>query len=266
MNIYLNLKTLSVIALSSLLTSASLLAHDTWIQTGASYARTNDVVHVDLMLGNHGNGHRDYKISSKISLPPWTLEVIDPQGNRSDIKTTVVDAGYGPKEGHWSARFLTGQSGLYQVIHSLDTLHGTTRALKTSKAYVLAADTFDGKLNVERKQLFSFDKNLELVLLTPLTSVQAGKEIEVQIKHHGKAITDQLVSFIPRGVALAEGFDEKYERKSDDQGVVRFTLEEANHLLVVAHRAADDESGTGFVKTHYSATLALPVPKRPLDK
>ena len=32
-------------------------AHDTWVQTNTNVIRTGDAVHIDLMLGNHGNDH-----------------------------------------------------------------------------------------------------------------------------------------------------------------------------------------------------------------
>ncbi len=58
----------------------SLHAHDTWVQAGPLVTRHQDVVHVDLCLGNHGNNHRDFKLASKITLAPCTLEVIAPDG------------------------------------------------------------------------------------------------------------------------------------------------------------------------------------------
>ena len=49
------------------------LAHDTWVQTNTNLVRAGDAVHIDLMLGNHGNDHRDYKLTSKTGLENCTL-------------------------------------------------------------------------------------------------------------------------------------------------------------------------------------------------
>ena len=49
-------------------------AHDTWVQTNTNLIRTGDAVHIDLMLGNHGNDHRDFKLASKL----------DPEGGDAD--------------------------------------------------------------------------------------------------------------------------------------------------------------------------------------
>ena len=42
-------------------------AHDTWVQTNTNVVRAGDAAHIDLMLGNHGNDHRDFKIAGKKS-------------------------------------------------------------------------------------------------------------------------------------------------------------------------------------------------------
>ncbi|MGZ3489481.1 MAG: DUF4198 domain-containing protein, partial [Isosphaeraceae bacterium] len=43
-----------IVYLIALATPVAALAHDTWVQTNSSIVRTGDVVHIDLMLGNHG--------------------------------------------------------------------------------------------------------------------------------------------------------------------------------------------------------------------
>ena len=55
-------------------------AHDIWVQTNTNLIRTGDAVHVDLMLGNHGNDHRDFKLASKPDLDKATLTVTGPDG------------------------------------------------------------------------------------------------------------------------------------------------------------------------------------------
>ena len=38
----------------ALMLAAVDLAHDTWLQTNANLVRVGEVVHIDLLLGNHG--------------------------------------------------------------------------------------------------------------------------------------------------------------------------------------------------------------------
>jgi hypothetical protein len=70
-----------------------------------------------------------------------------------------------------------------------------------------------------------------------------------------------VVSFIPRGEALAEQFDPRYERRTDADGRAGFTPKEGNYYLVVAHREESGEKGEGYDGTKYSATLTVFVPQ-----
>ncbi|HTU91793.1 MAG TPA: DUF4198 domain-containing protein [Gemmataceae bacterium] len=94
-----------------LVLAAALSAHDTWVQTNTNVVRAGDYVHIDLMLGNHGNDHRDFKLASKIDLEGCTLTVVAPDGKRYDLKDRLTDTGYTPKEGYWTARFAGALSG-----------------------------------------------------------------------------------------------------------------------------------------------------------
>src|SRR5687768_13008137 len=105
---------------STLLVALSLAvgasAHDTWLQTNTNLVRVGDVAHVDLMLGNHGNDHRDFKLAGKASAEAITLSVIGPDGAGRDLKSSMTDLGYAPKEGYWSARVQTDKPGLYTIV------------------------------------------------------------------------------------------------------------------------------------------------------
>src|SRR5262245_28413069 len=92
---------------------APVFAHDTWVQTNTNIIRVGDAVHVDLMLGNHGNDHRDFKLASKFDPDAGTLNVVWPDGKSIDLKAKLADLGYAPKEGFHSAKFATAKPGLY---------------------------------------------------------------------------------------------------------------------------------------------------------
>ena len=61
------------------------LAHDTWVQTNTPLIRVGDAVFIDLMLGNHGNEHRDFKLASKVDPAAGKTVVIAPSGKRYDL-------------------------------------------------------------------------------------------------------------------------------------------------------------------------------------
>lgn len=237
---------------------ATATAHDTWVQTNVQQVRTGDVFHVDLMLGNHGNEHRDFKLNSKITLAPCTLEVVDPAGERHDLKGKIVDLGFLPKEGYWSARHVTKAPGLYTVAHTLDVNHGPTRAIKSGKAFVLA-----GPAGATAEKAFSkpLGHAMELVPQTDPARAAAGREIRVQVLQRGKPLAGATVAFIPRGAVLAEGTDPNHEKKTDADGMASYTPAEGNWLLAVVHHSAPEEKGEGYEKTHYGATLTWYVPQ-----
>jgi uncharacterized GH25 family protein len=232
-------------------------AHDTWVEVNPSEPRLGHVVHVDLKLGNHGNDHRDFKLASKITLEPCTLAVVDAHGKSHDLKSKVVDTGFAPKEGYWSARFVPTSTGIHTAWHTLDTLHGTIRAIKSSKCYFVVGDP------AQYKGDLSFSKPLggviEMIPLTNPALTSAGHPITVQVLFKGKPLTNARVTFVPRGQVLADGFDKTYERMTDDQGRAEFTPSEGNWVLAVVHHMAPDEKGEKFDRTAYSATMTFNV-------
>jgi len=241
--------------------AAPALAHDTWVQTNTNVVRSNDSVYVDLMLGNHGNGHRDFKLANKIDLSKCTLDVISPDQKSYDIKPNVVDRGYAPREGYWSAKFVPVAPGLYCVAHKLDTLHNTTRAIKSAKTYFVVSEKLD-KVPFENP---GFDRPLGHALeLVPtantVTPMGPGKAIAVQLLYQGKPLPGAQVSFIPRGAELSESFDDRYERKTDAEGRAEFVPTEGNQVLVVVHHAEPEQKGDNYDRTSYSATLTVYVP------
>lgn len=236
-------------------------AHDTWVQTASLVSRQGEFVYVDLMLGNHGNNHRDFKLASKITLAPCSLVLIAPDGSKSDLKPSVLDMGSAEKEGFWTARYVAEQKGLYQVVHTLDTLHGKTRAIKSSKTYFFATDNYQTIATTGVDKIAPLNHGLEFTVDSPIEKLGAGKELRLRLLWNGKPLPETRVSFIPRGAVLAEGFDSQFERNTDANGYVSYTPTHGNFILAVAHHIAADEKGEGYDKTHYGATTVLPVPQ-----
>jgi uncharacterized GH25 family protein len=240
-------------------------AHDTWLETNTNLVRVGDAVHVDLMLGNHGNDHRDLKLAGKVDPSTCTLEVIGPDGKATDIKDRLVDRGAGPKEGFWSAIYTAAAPGTHLVAQASDAVvkYAPKRSIKSAKAIFVASTSLD-RPPVENP---GFDRALGHALeivptRNPVTPMGPGTPIVVKVFLKGQPLADARVSFIPRGVTLKEGFDERYERKTDERGEANFEPDEANsHLIVVHHET--HEKGVGYETASYSATLTVFVPALP---
>ena len=244
--------------------AASAHAHDTWLQASPRLVRPDDVVHVDLFLGNHGNEHRDFKIAGKLgSVEEVKIDVIGPDGRKTDLVPDMVDLGYAPKEGFWTARFVPATAGLHCVAHYREGVRHGAIGFKGGKTYFLASESLDKPASPAEKSLPPLGHPLELVLEShPVLACGPGKPIVMRLLLKGKPLADQVVSFIPRGVTLAEGFDPNHERKTDSDGRCSYTPKEGNLVLVVAHHVDPAEKGEGYEKASYAATLVLDVPQR----
>jgi uncharacterized GH25 family protein len=254
----------SLAIVAFLLAAAPGGAHDSWVQTNRNVVRAGDNVHVDLMLGNHGNDHRDFKLAGKLSLEGATFQVVAPGGKRYDLKPRLEDTGYTPKEGYWTARFTTAAAGLYLVAHTSDRVvaYAPVRSVKSAKTFFVASKSLD---KVPAKNP-GFDKPLghalELVpQANPVTPMGPDTPIKVRLLFNGKPLAGARVSFIPRGTTLKEGFDKRYERRTDAKGRASFRPAEGNYYLVVAHHTRPKDAGKGYKSTKYSATLTVLVPQ-----
>lgn len=245
--------------LALMLLTTNLSAHDTWIEAGPLVQPVGEYIYVNLMLGNHGNEHRDFKLASKITLTHCTLSCTSPSGNTSDLKPKIIDMGNAPKEGYWAARHELSEPGTYEFLHTLDTLHGTIKVVKSAKTYVIADRNAAGSSVAQAADLKAHGLGLELQLLTDLTQAAAGRELRIQVLRSGKPLSNARVTFVPRGVVLAEGLDSNHEKMSDAQGIVSYTPSQGNILLAIVHHVEPKESGEGYERTHYGAALVLPI-------
>ena len=244
--------------------AAAARGHDTWLQVSPRAVHPDDVVHVDLFLGNHGNDHRDFKVAGKLgSLDGVKVGMIGPDGRTTDIAPDMVDVGYAPKEGFWTARFVPAAAGLHCVAHTREGVRHGAMGFKGGKAYFLVTESLDTPARPEGALPGPLGHPLELVLEShPVLGCGPGKPIVVRLLFRGKPLADQVVSFVPRGATLAEGFDADHERRTDAEGRCRYTPKEGNLVLVVAHLERPEEKGEGYDKSAYAATLVLDVPQR----
>jgi uncharacterized GH25 family protein len=271
MNRFINKSVCGVPAWFALLSAVSwppaAVAHDTWLQASPRLVQPDDVVHVGLFLGNHGNDHRDFKIAGKVgSLDEVQVEVVGPDGRKTDLVPDMADLGHAPKEGFWSGRFVPAVEGLHCVAHLRQGIRHGAMGFKGGKTFFLASESLDnpGKPDASSGGLPGpLGHPLELVMEShPVLGCGPGRPIAVRLLFKGKPLADQVVSFIPRGATLAEGFDAEHERKTDAEGRCSYTPKEGNLLLVVTHLVKPEEKGEGHDKTAYAATLVVDVPQR----
>jgi len=257
---------LSLVFIAGVLTAVPVaFAHDTWVETNTSVIRAGDAVFVDLKLGNHGNDHRDFKLASKVDLAGCKLQILLPNGAKYDMLDQLRDLGYAPKEGYWSGKFVCGAAGTHVVAHEYDQIvhHGRpTRSIKSGKCFFLSATQLDRVKDDSELWQTPLGHPLEIVPLShPVLFTGPGMPVRVQVLRNGKPLADARVSFIPQGVTLAEGFDDTYERRTDENGQAAFTPRTGAKLLIVTHLRAEEEKSKDYDLTAYSATLHMIIPE-----
>jgi uncharacterized GH25 family protein len=243
-------------------------AHDTWVETNTSIFRLGDGPQIDLKLGNHGNEHRDFKLASKLSLEGSTLQVLAPEGAKFDIKTTLIDTGYSPREGYWTTTFAPSKPGLYTVVQTSDSVmsYAPERSIKTAKTFFLVSNSLDRISTGVRGYNTRLRKGLELVAESnPVAPMGPGVPFKVQLLFKGKALPNTRISFIPQGATLKGDFDKRYEAKTNVNGRAVFTPKEGKRYLLAAHYETKEKgysaAGEKYDFTKYSATMSLFVPQ-----
>lgn len=248
-------------ALLTMLLASPALTHDTWVETNTNLVRVDDVMHVDLMLGNHGNHHRDFKLAGRVDPQHIRFEWIAPDEQRTDLKPRLHDLGTESNPAYWTARLQPDAPGLHRVVCLDDKIvhYAPQRSIKSAKTFFLASESLDEVFAPQAGFDESLGHPLELVLKTDPASLAQGQPIEVQLLYEDEPLADTRLSFIPRGVELQREFDEQYERRTDQQGRVSFTPEQANVYLIVAHHEDPEAAGEGYDATKYSATITVRV-------
>src|SRR5262249_5294712 len=163
-------------------------------------------------------------------------------------KDRLIDVGYTPKEGFWTAKLTVAQPGLYLVAHTSDKVisYAPVRSVKSAKTCFVVSKSLD-QVPTDNP---GFDKPLGHALelgpeTNPVPLMGPGTPIKVQLLYQGKPLANAKVSFIPRGETLAEGLDKRYERLTDAKGRAAFTPKEGNYFLVVAHWEEPKAAGKG---------------------
>ena len=238
-------------------------AHDIWIEANQTLVRLGEQVNLALMLGNHGNHHRDFKLASKIPAGQQSLRVMTPEGTSIELTPNLIDNGYEPKEGFWSTTFLGYQPGIYQAISTFDQVmsFAPVRDIKCAKTFFGLTGSLDKPVKFEKGFGLPIGAPLELIAVSnPVYGLGNGSVFTVRLLFKGKPLPETVVSFIPKGVTLTGDIDPRYEVKTDAMGIASFTLCQSGQWLIAAHAKDDSASGEGYKSIGFSATLHLQVP------
>jgi uncharacterized GH25 family protein len=239
--------------------AASSSAHDIWIQPSACRVDPGAWIRLDLRLGNHGSGHRDFRLASKVTPDAKSLLLYAPDGSKTDLTSNLTDQGYGEKEGYWSARYVPRAEGLYTAVASFDQVmtYGPVRDVKSAKTFFAVGSA--------AQQAFDrvYGHAMEIVPMENPILAAAGT-LAVKVLYKNKPLPGTKVTFVPMGATLKEGEDPEFENKTDDAGVAKCSFPQGDIYLIAARFTDPQGKGDGYEAINYSATLCLVVPNKPL--
>lgn len=265
----------SMLALLSLVTTVQVWAHDGWVEPSPFLVEKGQPVSLMLMLGNHSNEHRSYRIAGKWDPQHTKLLLSDPTGQESDLTDRLVDLGeddekVGPKgpKGFHLAPYIPKQEGLYLALaRQVRVLqHGDGPKFLGIKIAKSAFAMLDVPLIATAKQLKGFDRavggesGLEIIPLTNPFGLTTGDPIKLEVRYKGKPISGKTVSLIRR----IEGAASAQDRLTDEQGRVTFTAGAADFYLARIKFDEESERVEGrYEKSTYEATYVFPIFNRP---
>ena len=261
-------------SLFSLCSAATVLAHDGWIEIPALVEKGQPVT-IALMLGNHTNEHKSYRLAGKWNPKYTKLVVIEPSGKVNDITGSLIDLGEddeqtGPKgpKGFHIATFTPKTEGVHTVLAREEQVlqHGDEpkfRSIRSARSAFTALQTprvMEGKKSTGFGRTFAIDNLMEIVPISNPIAVTKSDGITLELRYKGKPFPNQIVSVVGR----LDGSSSVQDLATDEKGQVRITAGAADSYLVRVKFDERSERKEGqYDLSSYEATYVFQVFNRP---
>jgi uncharacterized GH25 family protein len=261
-------------SLLSFCSAAPVCAHDGWIEVPAIVEKGQPVT-IALMLGNHANEHRSYRLAGKWNPKHVKLMVIEPSGKVNDITASLVDLGEddektGPKgpKGFHIAPFTPTAEGVHIVLAREEQLlqHGeepkfrSVRSARAAFAALRNPRVAEGKKTNGFGRTFAIDNVMEIVPISNPIAVTQNDRVTLELRYKGKPFANQTLSVVGRlnGPASAQ------DLMTDEKGRVSVTASAADSYLVRFKFDERSERKEGqYDLSSYEATYVFQVFNRP---
>ncbi|TBL69920.1 DUF4198 domain-containing protein [Paenibacillus thalictri] len=262
-------KQMAVFSLATALLLGSALpisAHDGWSQTNSPVLAQGQVAYVDLLLGNHSNEHKSYRITGQWNKDSAKVYVVTPSGQKADISKSLFYSGEAATQTEpavnngFIASFSSQSPGAYIISAESDSVSKSgaapSRSLRSAKSFVAVSDiATPGRIEALKgfSKAVSTDRAEWVPAFNPAAATP-GKQVSVQLLVKGVPQAGVTASLIRRSNSEAQ------EWKTDDEGKVTFTLGEADYYLLRASITDEKEKKEGeYAQTSYSATMTFSV-------
>jgi uncharacterized GH25 family protein len=240
-------------------------AHDIWIEASQAVCNVGQTIKLSLMLGNHGNNHRDFALRDRLPAGKQELLLLTPDQAQIDLTKSLTETVLEPKKSYWSTDFTASKPGAYQLVSKFDQVmsYAPVRDIKCAKSFFLVKGGSAKAAKRATRNVGPVGAPFELVPLTnPFETATVGSAFKVQLLYKGEPLGNALVSFIPKDVVLKPELDPAYEFKTDASGIASKVFDRAGQWLIVAHFKDSGSKGAGYESIGYSATIHLIVAEK----
>jgi uncharacterized GH25 family protein len=254
--------------------AAPVCAHDGWIEVPAIVEKGQPVT-IALMLGNHANEHRSYRLAGKWNPKYLKLMVIEPSGKVSDITGSLVDFGEddektGPKgpKGFHIAPFTPTAEGVHVVLareeqvlqHGDEPKFRSVRSARAAFAALRNPRVAEGKKTTGFRRAFAIDNVMEIVPISNPIAVTQNDPVTLELLYKGKPLSNQTISVVGR----LSGATSAQDLTTDEKGRVGFRAGPADTYLVRVKSEERTERIEGqYDLSSYEATQVFQVFNRP---
>jgi uncharacterized GH25 family protein len=267
------MKSLLTISLSVLLIMVSAewsTAHDGWVEV-SSIVEKGQPVTISLMLGNHSNEHKSYRLAGKWNPKFTKLMVIEPSGKVSDLTTAIIDLGEDPEKtgpkgpkGFHIASFTPQMEGVHIVVGRQEEVaqHGDGprfRGVRSARTAFIALTTprvSDAKNSAGFDRGVNNETLMEIVPISNPLGVTQDSRLTFEVRYKGKQFPNQSVSVIGRLAGAAS----VQELTTDEKGQITFSAGVADaYLMRVKFEERSERSEGQYDLSAYEATYVFQV-------
>jgi hypothetical protein len=245
-------------------------AHDGWVEVPSIVERGQPVT-ISLMLGNHSNEHKSYRLAGKWNPERTKLMVIEPSGKVNDLTASLVDLGEdaentGPKgpKGFHIAAFTPKEEGVHIVIARQEEVaqHGDgpkfrgVRSARGAFASLRTPTVAEAKKSSRFAGTVDSENLMEIVPVSNPLGVTQNGQMTFEVRYRGKAFANQNVTIISR----LDGPTSVKELLTDEKGQVSFNAGVPDaYLMRIKFEERNQRSEGEYDLTSYEATYVFNV-------
>ncbi len=226
---------------------------------------------ISLMLGNHSNEHKSYRLAGKWNPKFTKLVVIEPSGNLNDLSSALVDLGEDPEKtgpkgpkGFHIAAFTPKEQGVHIVVARQEEVaqHGDGprfRGVRSARAAFTALATptvAEAKKSSGFSRTVDIENLMEIVPVSNPLGVTQNARVSFQVRYKGNGFPSQNVTLVRR-LAGPAGVQ---ELTTDEKGQVSFSAGPADtYLIRVKFEERNERSEGQYDLSAYEATYVFQV-------